>query len=166
MRVKGTRLTDIHYIEYRRIMGKDTHLINIYLKIHNKKPLTMEDLRYLAEYDPECFEKTCKNVVYNVPEMKPIMEPEVSEASENEPEPKPVKDEFEPEGFEWQSIEQVLENLKRLEISDIPIADVDVDKVKNLLGNLYMELLFPHNDKYTFVNMPDNDNTSSFDIKA
>lgn len=30
-------------------MGKDTHLVNIYLKIHHKKVLTMDDLRYLAE---------------------------------------------------------------------------------------------------------------------
>ena len=37
-------------------MGKDTHLVNIYLKIHNKQTLTMDDLRYLAQYSPECFE--------------------------------------------------------------------------------------------------------------
>ena len=49
-------------------MGKDTRLVNIYLKIHHKQPLTMDDLAYLAEYAPECFEKTCKNVVYNIPE--------------------------------------------------------------------------------------------------
>ena len=46
-------------------MQKDTYLINIYLKIHNKKVITLDDLSYLAEHDPECFEKTCKNVVYN-----------------------------------------------------------------------------------------------------
>ncbi len=148
-------------------MGKDTSLINIYLKIHNKKPLTMDDLRYLAEYDPECFEKTCKNVVYNIPEVKPIMEPEISESLKNELVLKPLRNEFEAEVVEWQGIEKILENLKRLEISDIPISDVDADKVKNLLGNLYMELLFPHNDKYTFVNMDDDgSNTSLFDKKA
>ena len=148
-------------------MGKDTSLINIYLKIHNKKPLTMDDLRYLAEYDPECFEKTCKNVVYNIPEAKPIMEPEISEPLKNELMLKPLRDEFEAEVVEWQGIEKILENLKRLEISDIPISDVDADKVKNLLGNLYMELLFPHNDKDAFVNMADNGgNISTFDKKA
>ena len=51
----------------RAVMGKDTRLVNIYLKIHHKQPLTMDDLAYLAEYAPECFEKTCKNVVYNIP---------------------------------------------------------------------------------------------------
>ena len=148
------------------MMRKDTRLINIYLKIHHKSPLTWEDLRYLAEYDPECFEKTCKNVVYNIPEVKPIMEPEISEPLKDESELKPSKDDFEPETFEWKSIETILGNLKRLEINDIPISDVDVDTVKDLLGNLYMEKMFPHNDKYAFVNMPDNGHTSLFDTKA
>ena len=57
-------------------MEKDTRLINIYLKIHHKRTLTIDDLNYLAEYDPECFKKTCKNVVYNIPETKPIMIPD------------------------------------------------------------------------------------------
>ena len=137
-------------------MGKDTRLINIYLKIHNKRTLTMDDLAYLAEYDPECFEKTCKNIVYKIPEIKSIMEPDISEISEHEPEP---------ELSEWQSIDIILENLKRLEIEDFPIADIDPDTVKSLLGNLYMEMLFPHNDKYAFVNMADGD-TSLFDVRA
>lgn len=49
-------------------MEKDIHLVNIYLRIHNHETLTMDDLRYLAQYSPECFEITCKNVVYNIPE--------------------------------------------------------------------------------------------------
>lgn len=136
-------------------MAKDTHLINIYLKIHNKRAITMDDLAYLAEYDPECFEKTCKNVVYNIPEARSIMELEDLE---------PVADEPEPEFAEWQSIEQILENLKRLEISEFPVAGIDTDKVKSLLGNLYMELLFPHNDKYAFMDMADGD-SSLFDAR-
>ncbi|MBD5518499.1 MAG: hypothetical protein HDR07_08420 [Lachnospiraceae bacterium] len=148
-------------------MGKDTGLINIYLKIQNKKPLTMDDLRYLAEYDPECFEKTCKNVVYNIPEVKPIMEPDTSKPLRNKPKSRALQKEPASESFEWRGIENILDNLKRLEINDIPISDVDADKVKSLLGNLYMELLFPHNDKSAFVNMSDNGgNTSTFDKKA
>ena len=54
-------------------MEKKTELINIYLKIHQKRDLTLDDLRYLAYYDPECFEKTCKNVVYNIPQAKPVI---------------------------------------------------------------------------------------------
>ena len=138
-------------------MGKNTHLVNIYLKIHNKKNLTMDELGYLAEYDPECFAKTCKNVVYNIPETKSIMEPIASASS---------YDETEPEPSERKNIEKILENLKRLEFNDFPVTNVDVDKVKSLLGNLYMELLFPHNDKDTFIKMPDNEVTSSFDKKA
>lgn len=138
-------------------MGKDTHLVNIYLKIHHKRSLTMDDLRYLAKYDPECFEKTCKNVVYNIPETKPIMEPFAKKNAKE-----PAKTEISPK----RNIEQILENLKRLEIKDLPVADVDAEKVKNLLGNLYMEMLFPHNDKETYINMPFNENVSIFDKKA
>ena len=138
-------------------MGKNTHLVNIYLKIHNKKNLTMDELGYLAEYDPECFAKTCKNVVYNIPETKSIMEPIASASS---------SDETELEPSDRQNIEKILENLKRLEFNDFPVTNVDVDKVKSLLGNLYMELLFPHNDKETFIKMPDSEITPSFDKKA
>jgi len=138
-------------------MSKDTHLVNIYLKIHNKRSLTVDDLRYLAKYDPECFEKTCKNVIYNVPETKPIMQPVVKRTEE-----KNVSQKTPP----YPNIEQILENIKRLEKKELPVADLDADKVKNLLGNLYMELLFPHNDKETFINMPYNDKKSIFDKKA
>ena len=138
-------------------MSKDTHLVNIYLKIHNKRSLTVDDLRYLAKYDPECFEKTCKNVIYNAPETKPIMQPAVKQTVE-----KTISQKISPQ----QSIEQILENIKRLEKKELPVSDLDADKVKNLLGNLYMELLFPHNDKETFINMPQGHNKSVFDKKA
>lgn len=138
-------------------MEKDTRLINIYLKIHNKKILTMEDLGYLAEYDPECFEKTCKNVVYNMPEIKTIMESAGPETVNEKP-----KQEL----SDRQNIEKILENLKRMEINDLSIANIDTDKVKELLGNLYMELLFPHNDEYAFINAADSGNISFFDKKV
>ncbi|MCM1186631.1 MAG: hypothetical protein NC251_08900 [Lachnoclostridium sp.] len=137
-------------------MGKDTRLVNIYLKIHNKKMLTMDDLAYLAEYDPECFAKTCKNVVYNIPEAKPIMESPDKKSPCPEPEQNPPIQ---------QSIEEILERLRRLEMNAFPNINVDDEVVKNLLGNLYMEMLFPHNDKATFMNMADG-NTSTFDRKA
>lgn len=150
-------------------MEKDTRLINIYLKIHHKRPLTMHDLAYLAQYDPECFEKTCKNVVYNIPEAKPIMLPEIPELPKN-------SEALQADGSgpgaeipEWQSIEKVLENIKHLEMQDFPVADIDADKVKSLLGNLYMELLFPHNDNYPFMDMTDmmnRINEPSFDKRA
>lgn len=117
----------------------------------------MDDLGYLAEHDPECFEKTCRNVVYNIPEVKPIMEPVILEAASEE-----TKQEIP----EWQSIGQILENLKRLELKEIPVTDVDAGRIKSLLGNLYMELLFPHNDKYTFINMADGGNTSVLDKRV
>ncbi|MBQ6806342.1 MAG: hypothetical protein IJO97_02790 [Lachnospiraceae bacterium] len=142
-------------------MGKDTRLVNIYLKIHHKKPLTMDDLAYLAKYAPECFEKTCKNVVYNFPEAKPIMEPAHAKVQKEE-----VKEETKQETLEQQHIEKVLDNLKRLEIDDFPVNEIDADKLKNLLGNLYMEMLFPHNDRDTFMNMSGSESKSLFDKKV
>lgn len=167
-------------------MKKDTRLINIYLKIHHKRTLTIDDLDYLAQYDPECFRKTCKNVVYNIPETKPIMVPEIPESVQRDepiteqgsspeggrkPEPSQMGEmrygsKQEPEASDWQDIEKVLENLKQLEMNDFPVADVDADRVKDLLGNLYMELLFPHNDDYPFMDMMDQVNIPSFDKRA
>lgn len=142
-------------------MGKDTRLVNIYLKIHNKQNLTMDDLAYLAEYAPECFEKTCRNVVYNVPGAKPIMESNAEQMPKEEPKPESSdQQKVEP------NIDQILENLKRLEVDDFPVTDVDADHVKSLLGNLYMELLFPHNDKDTFMDMTNQGNKSLFDKKV
>ena len=117
----------------------------------------MDDLAYLAQYAPECFEKTCKNVVYNIPESKPVMEPAAVE---------PSTDENVIATSDTQNIEDILENLKRLEKNDFPIADIDADEVKSLLGNLYMELLFPHNDKDTFMDMTSDGRTSLFDKKV
>ena len=138
----------------------NTRLINIYIKIHNKKNITLDDLRYLAEYSPECFEKTCKNVVYNIPETKPIMEPEAPKTSES-----PTQKQKE-EPSEQFNISKILENIKRLEMNDFPVTNVDADKVKSLLGNLYMELLFPHNDKETFIEMEKESKKSLFDKKV
>ena len=56
-------------------MGKNARLADIYIKIYNKKPLMWEDMKFLAVYDPECFEKTCKNLIYNIPETKKLMHP-------------------------------------------------------------------------------------------
>lgn len=141
------------------VMAKNTRLVNIYLKIHNKRPLTMDDLGYLAEYDPECFAKTCKNVIYNVPEAKPIMESEPAAPQSQCDEPKP-------ELSDWQEIDIILDKLKRLEANDFPDISIDSETVKSLLGNLYMELLFPHDDKYNFMDITDTENASIFDRKV
>lgn len=166
-------------------MGKDTRLVNIYLKIHNKRAITMDDLRYLAQYSPECFEKTCKNVIYNRPETKPVMTPNVpvtsgnlwnstattSAVSENSamstmPEQQTA---FTTQPNEQENISQILANLSHLENGTFPISHVDAGEVKNLLGILYMELLFPHNDRDTFFDMGyslEYEPVSQFDCKA
>ncbi|MCI8482719.1 MAG: hypothetical protein HFH41_00090 [Lachnospiraceae bacterium] len=142
-------------------MEKDTRLVNIYIKIHNKHTLTMEDLKYLSKYDPECFEKTCKNLVYKMPETKEILQPEPEEPKQTPPPPI-----FEKNPIDGQKIEDVLANLRQMELKELPVEEVDADEVKGLLGNLYMELLFPHNDREKFFNMKDNEMLSSFNKKA
>jgi hypothetical protein len=140
-------------------MEKDTRLVNIYLKIHNKRSLTIDDLRYLAEHDPECFEKTCKNVVYNLPQSKPIVDPEpekvvagVVQAGKAGAETVGTQFDAVADTDVWDApskfdAKAVLRNLKKMEIGNTLFADVDLEQVKDLLGNLYMELLFPHNDE-------------------
>lgn len=140
-------------------MEKKTELINIYLKIHQKRDLTIDDLRYLAYYDPECFEKTCKNVVYNIPQAKPV----ILQEKNTEVMISPKKT----ENMEMRlSIDKILNNLKYMEAKQIPVAELDVERVKNLLGNLYMELLFPHNDTDSFFSAVEEDRGTKFDKKA
>lgn len=140
-------------------MEKKTRLLNIYLKIHQKRDLSWEDLEYLARFDPECFEKTCKNVVYNIPQAKQvILQEEEPKLPVPKAESKRVENRF--------SVEQALNNLKNMEIQQIPFTDFDVDRVKNLLGNLYMELLFPHNDKDSFFSATEDERGLNFDRKA
>ena len=93
-------------------MDKKTRLINIYLKIHQKRDLSWNDLEYLALYDPECFEKTCKNVVYNIPKTKEIILQE-EEKKEKELPAKKVENKKKEYNF---SVEQALKNLKREKI--------------------------------------------------
>ena len=67
--------------------------------------------------------------------------------------PAVIKQEKKAEEYNVESIQKVLENLRKLETADFPVTNVEADDVKNLLGNLYMELMFPHNDKEVFMNM-------------
>lgn len=139
---------------------KDNRLINIYIKIYNKKNITMDDLRYLAKYDPDCFRKTCENVVYNIPESKEIMQPtEPAPAEEvTTTETAQASEEF--------NVFAVLENLKNMDADESFYKNVDAKRVKNLLGNLFMELLFPHNDKETFIYEDVSEDDPTFDMKA
>lgn len=146
-------------------MGKDTRLVNIYIKIHNKRTLTMEDLKYLSKYDPECFEKTCKNIVYKIPEAKELLQPKEtqSETSLRPLSPVPLLEKPVPD---QRKIEEVLSNLGKMELQELPIADISTDTVKELLGNLYMEMLFPHNDRERFFSMEESEDLSIFNKKV
>ena len=139
-------------------MEKNMELINIYIKIHQKKDLSFDDLKYLAQFDPECFEKTCHNVVYNIPQAKPVLLPEIKNDKNVETETSTQ--------MERKFVDYILEKLKHLERKQIPPMEVDAERVKNLLGNLYMELLFPHNDKDTFFAPDYEEKGVRFDKKA
>lgn len=145
-------------------MEKKTELLNIYLKIHQKRDLSWEDLEYLARFDPECFEKTCHNVIYNIPQAKEVMLSK-EEKKDKKNQVVVLKD-SKKNGEKKFTIDQILKNLKKMEIKQIPIADLQIERVKNLLGNLYMELMFPHNDKDTFWNYGLEDRGKGFDKKA
>ena len=143
-------------------MEKDNRLINIYIKIHNKKTITMDDLKYLAYFDQECFRKTCKNVVYNIPEAEVVMVPiQESEAIADN------ADVWEEENEKFDVL-AILERLQKMETDSSIHEDVDTVRVKNLLGNLFMELLFPHNDKEMFIGAPEEEEFQgpTFDMKA
>ena len=62
-------------------------------------------------------------------------------------------------------IEILLENLKKMERDEFGVQEVSVEKVKNLLGNLYMEMLFPHNDRDKYFQFENHD-SSIFNEKA
>lgn len=146
-------------------MGKDTRLVNIYIKIHNNRTLTMDDLKYLSKYDPECFEKTCKNIVYKIPETKEILQPQKTQAGTALVPAPPVPPLEKPQP-DKQKIETVLNNLGKMEVEELPIQNVDTDTVKELLGSLYMELLFPHNDHAKFFSMEESEDLSVFNKKV
>ncbi|MCM1258252.1 MAG: hypothetical protein NC307_10430 [Roseburia sp.] len=150
-------------------MGKNARLADIYIKIYNKKPLMWEDMKFLAVYDPECFEKTCKNLIFNIPETEKLMQPETEqeEMMENisrmsEVLPALPKN---PVLSDRDRIAILLENLKKMEKDEFGVQEVSVEKVKNLLGNLYMEMLFPHNDREKYFQFENHD-SSIFNKKA
>lgn len=135
--------------------GKDLRLVNIYIKIHNKKNLTMDDLAYLAQYNPECFKKTCDNLIYKVPEtqalVKPPEEPSLPAETQSPAVQPPAQNLFEMTAEEkaanQQMILQFLESLKKVESESVnALQSIDIAQVKELVGNLFMEHLFPHND--------------------
>ena len=78
--------------------------------------------------------------------------------------PAVVKNTSKPEPVDRQGIDVILDNLKRLEIDEFPVANLDAEQVMALLGNLYMEMLFPHNDIDTFMSVEES--RPLFDKKA
>lgn len=141
-------------------MNRKEQLVNIYIKIYNKRPLTMDDLTFLSKYDPECFNKTCQNLVYNVPETKKLMQPETKSAETQQ------VSKQEKTVSSTGNVDVVLENLKKMEMKELPVKSINSENVKNLLGNLYMEMLYPHNDKARHFKMQEETEASKFNRKV
>ena len=103
--------------------------------------------------------------MYKIPEAEEILQPQKT------PEgaaliPAPMVPLMEKPQADKQKIEAVLDNLGKMEVAELPIQDVDSDTVKELLGSLYMELLFPHNDRERFFSMEESENLSVFNKKV
>lgn len=151
-------------------MAKNIQLVDIYIKIYNKQTLTMEDLVFLSMFDPDCFEKTCKNLIYNVPEAKVLLEPEQAEKEQVKEIQSNTEEQIHTEAKEGgmlpEEVTALLDNLKKMEWKEDVVQNIDSEHVKNLLGNLYMEMLFPHNDKYRFFRLEDHIESSVFNKKA
>jgi len=167
-------------------MAKNIQLVDIYVKIYNKQNLTVEDLIFLSMFDPECFGKTCKNLVYNIPEAKTLLEPEQEaekvvetvamdvglqeteseDSTEPETEAKCEIPSYPNSELLPEEVTALLDNLKKIEWDKDIVQDIDSEQVKNLLGSLYMEMLFPHNDKYRFFRLEDHIDSTIFNEKA
>ncbi len=155
-------------------MEKNARLADIYIKIYNKRPLTMEDLHFLAVYDRDCFEKTCRNLLYKIPEAEKLMQSEskdVKKLAEEElsKEVKTSGDRKETAGNIENAkpdIGALLENLKKMEWQELTVQNISESRVKNLLGSLYMEMLFPHNDRYRYFQFDDHTDESTFNRQA
>lgn len=154
--------------------GKDMKLVNIYIKIHNKQVLTMDDLAYLAKYNPECFKKTCDNLIYKIPETKELVKstekapaPEKKQNNTAEPARNPFEVTAEEKARNERMILQFLESLKELESSKIStLQSVDIAQVKELVGNLFMENLFPHDGLQGYFDVHNEDSTSTFNVRV
>lgn len=149
-------------------MEKKVRLADIYVKIYNKRQLTMDDLKFLSKYDPECFAKTCQNLVYNIPETKELMKADEKAEHRTEEITEEKKEESvgEPIAPKRESMEMLFENLQKLEAKELPVQEVKSEKVKNLLGNLYMEMLFPHNDRDRYFEIEKEQEESKFNKKV
>ena len=100
-------------------MEKMQKLASIYVKIYNKRTLTIDDLTFLAKYDPECFAKTCENLIYKIPETRELMtqelatqEPEEIQMAEEADAQAAQRTEDDRQKIEEEHIRQLLLNLR------------------------------------------------------
>lgn len=145
-------------------MEEKVRLADIYIRIYNKRPLTLEDLQFLAKYDRECFEKTYRNLLYHIPEAKQREEaqqtPAVQENESSVPKEQPEASPPQPD------IDALFDRIRQIKAEEMPVLAVNAEDVKHLLGSLYMELLFPHNDRHRYFQLEDPADEPVFNQKA
>lgn len=127
--------------------AKDLKLVNIYIKIHNKKVLTFDDLAYLARFNPECFKKTCDNLLYKIPDAKSLAEsaseqtahdriPAVAAAHESNVIELTADERLQIENL----IIQFFDGMKGLESGEIDtLQNIDASHVRELMGDLLVD---------------------------
>ncbi len=153
-------------------MEKNVRLADIYVRIYNKRPLTLEDLIFLAKYDRECFEKTYQNVIYNLNDakeksgVKRHLDIAKQQKTVFQKEKEERQEETKQKPDQKQDIKAMLGRIKNMQKEAFAVSELNADHVKNLLGSLYMEMLFPHNDRHRYFQLEDHVTSSTFNKKA
>lgn len=143
-------------------MDNKARLANIYIKIHNKLTLTISDLEFLSKYDPECFEKTCKNVLYKIPEVREIVTVKESDIAHQTKKGENISA-WDKEKAE---IETILARIRQMEVHELMVHNVSVEHLKEVIGTIYMEEMFPHNDHERYFSLEAGESGSIFNMKA
>lgn len=131
---------------------KDLKLVDIYIRIHNRQVLTMDDLAYLAKYNPVCFKKTCDNLIYKKQETK-VTEKTAAEIPEKtivarvrrNTSPKTGRSSFEVTAEDKlqnnRVMEQLMESFKKIESGGFgrvsTLQNIDMSQMQELLGDLF-----------------------------
>lgn len=123
-------------------MEQEKRLKNLYWRIHSGYSLTMNDLLFLAEFDPVCFIKTYSHVVLNEPVEriwdKPIEEIAMPFASSAE--------------LNQQNIDLLISQIKAGTITSDVMRAIGVPTVLSLIEE-HEEVLNPQTRQYQYYNV-------------
>lgn len=151
---------------------KNIKLTNIYLRIHHRKSLTMDDLAYLAKHNPVCFKMTCDKLLQRMPETKALVTPvektpapEIKKGKTQELKRTPFEVIAEEKLRSEHVIRQVIRGLKNIENGGFDaLQGINAAQVKELLGELLFENLFSNNVMPGYFEMLPEGSKSAFDV--